>query len=151
MRTALEREVTERYHETFGSQPTAVETRSDVRYAGQSHELEIAADAGWDRLRVAFETAHHRRFGFDRPGERIELVNLRSVATGVAPMTWSDLPPVSTEGPARGRDGIWERASLPAGFALRGPAMVVEANSAVLLEAGDELVVLTDGTLEIGL
>ncbi len=151
LRAALEREVAERYHDTFGSEPATVETRSDVRYVGQSHELEVAADAGWDRLRIEFETAHRRRFGFDRPGEPFELVNLRSVATGVAPMTWSDLPSLSTEGPARGRDGVWERASLPSGFTLNGPAIVVEANSAVLLEAGDVLVVLDDGTLEIDL
>ena len=151
MRSALEAEVVLGSRDTFGSEPAAIETSADVRYVGQSHELEVPAGDGWERLRAAFEATHRRRFGFDRPGEPLELVNLRSVATGVPPMTWSDLPAASTEGPPSTRDGTWERSTLPAGFALSGPAIVVESNSAVRLEAGDELTVLDDGTLEIRL
>ncbi|MEX1343980.1 MAG: hydantoinase/oxoprolinase family protein [Candidatus Limnocylindrales bacterium] len=151
LRAELEGEVAAGYRATFGREAAAIETSADVRYRGQSHELEVAADAGWDRLRSEFEAAHRRRFGFHRPGEPLELVNLRAVATGVAPMTWSDLPSVSTDGRPRGRDGVWERETLPAGHALSGPAIVIERNSAVLLQAGDELRVLDDGTLEIDL
>jgi N-methylhydantoinase A len=151
MRAELEREVAEDHRATFGHVAASITSTADVRYVGQSHELEVPAEGDWDRLRVEFETAHRQRFGFDRPTEPFELVNLRSVATGAAPMSWSDLPSRSTEGSASRRDDVWERDSLPAGFAIRGPAVVVERDSAVLLEAGDELVVLDDGTLEIDL
>ena len=138
-----------RYRETFGHEPSVVTTGADVRYVGQSHELEVPTDAGWAELRVAFEERHRGHFGFERVGEPIELVNLRSVATGRAPMAWSDLPPVGGGREPQGRDGVWRRETLPVGFTLRGPAIVVEANSAVLLEPDDRLTVLEDGTLEI--
>jgi len=148
-RRQLETEVAGSYRDTFGRDPVRVRTGADVRYAGQSHELEVPLEAGWSELRTAFEVAHARRYGFGRAGEPIELVNLRSVASGEAPMTWADLPPVGGERSAHGRGGVWQRETLPAGFELEGPALVVEANSAVLLEAGDRLAVLDDGTLEI--
>jgi N-methylhydantoinase A len=149
VRGRLETEAADRYGETFGRDPVAVRTGADVRYLGQSHELEVPLEAGWTELRAAFEARHQQRFGFGRAGEPIELVNLRSVATGESPMTWADLPPVGQRRAAGGKDGIWQRGTLPAGFELDGPALVVEADSAVLLEAGDRLTVLDDGTLEI--
>jgi N-methylhydantoinase A/oxoprolinase/acetone carboxylase beta subunit len=48
-----------------------------------------------------------------------------------------------------GRDGVWERATLPAGFELAGPVAVVEESSAVVVESGQRLAVLDDGSLEI--
>jgi N-methylhydantoinase A len=149
LRSALEDGVRRDHGNTFGGAPTAVQTSADVRYVGQSHELGVPAAAGWSELRSDFEAAHRLRFGFDRPGEPIELVNLRSVATGTAPMRWSDLPARPTDREAQGHDGIWRRETLPAGFSVAGPGVVVEMDSTVLLEAGDRLTVLADGTLEI--
>jgi len=148
-RRALEASVRKRYDDTFGHPPAAVRTGADVRYVGQSHELEVPLENGWAELRRAFEERHHQHFGFDRAGEPIELVNLRSVATGEAPVAWTDLPLVGEDRTPQGRDGVWQRENLPAGFSLHGPALVVEANSAVLLEEDARLVVLADGTLEI--
>lgn len=139
----------DRFTTMFGSSPISMTVSADIRYVGQSHELEVPAAATWSALADRFHDAHRTRFGFDRPDETIELVNVRATATGRPPLTWGDLPgipsgvaPVSTE-------GVWERGSLPGGFSLVGPAVVVEDNAAVLLEAGDELAVLSDGTLTI--
>jgi N-methylhydantoinase A/oxoprolinase/acetone carboxylase beta subunit len=44
---------------------------------------------------------------------------------------------------------VWSRADLPAGFEARGPAVIVEPDSAVWLEPDDAMVVHADGTLEI--
>ena len=151
LRGQLEAELAEGYRDTFGHEPLEVYTTAAVRYSGQSHELEVRSQAGWAELRVAFEAAHRRHFGFGRPGEPMELVNLRSVATGEAPMTWSDLPLRRRDGQPRHRDRVWQRESLSAGFIVEGPALVVETNSAVLLEDGDRLTILDDGTLEIRL
>ena len=145
----LETEVATTHRDTFDSTPTRTHTTADVRYVGQSHELEVLVKSGWTELRAAFEGAHLQRFGFIRPGEPIELVNLRSVATGEAPMTWADLSPIGEDRVGDGREGVWLRENLPAGFGLDGPAVIVEPDSVILLEAGDRLSVLVDGTLEI--
>lgn len=147
--SSVESEARERFLETFSDHPVSAAATADVRYVGQSHELEIRADRVWDRLRGRFEDAHQEAFGFRRDGEPIELVNLRGVAHGEAPVTWNDLPALRPDSEPVGEGGIWDRSTLPPGFAINGPGVVVETNSAVLLELGDSLVVLDDGTLEI--
>jgi N-methylhydantoinase A len=128
-----------------------------VRYLGQSHELTVHADADWSHLRSRFEEAHRSHFGFDRPGEPIELVDIRGEVTGTPSMKWGDLPrhddgsipePISTTPDGR---LVWGRAQLPAGFETDGPAPIVERDSVTLLEAGNRMVVHDDGTLEISL
>jgi hypothetical protein len=44
---------------------------------------------------------------------------------------------------------VWQRDTLPAGFEMTGPGVIVEENSAVLIQHDDRLVVLEDGSLEI--
>ncbi len=122
---------------------------ADMRYVGQSHELEVTARSSWEEVTRRFHSTHSERFGFDRPEEAVEVVNLRAVATGKPPITWSDLPPAPGDTTPTGTDGVWERETLPAGFETPGPGVVVEENSATLLEDGNQLQVLEDGTLEI--
>jgi N-methylhydantoinase A len=143
-------EATDRFVSMFDRSPEDVVLGVDARYRGQSHELEVAVDQpDWAALTTSFHRAHLERFGFERPGEEVEIVNVRAVATGVAPITWDDLPSIPEEGSAVASDGVWKRGSLPAGFSVDGPAVVVEDNSATLLEHGDHLEVLSDGTLRI--
>ncbi len=144
-----------------GGEPDETLAIGEVRYVGQSHELAVPLAARWDLLREAFEAEHQARFGFARADESIELVNVSAVASGRAPLTWSDLPtPVSTPGRAPGRsmatvDGrtvdvaLWERRAMAAGFEIEGPAIIVEDDSAIWLEPGDHLDVHNDGALEI--
>jgi N-methylhydantoinase A len=143
-------EATDRFVSMFDRSPEDVVLGVDARYRGQSHELEVAVDQpDWAALTTSFHRTHLERFGFERPGEEVEIVNVRAVATGVAPITWDDLPSIPEEGSAVASDGVWKRGSLPAGFSVDGPAVVVEDNSATLLEQGDHLEVLSDGTLRI--
>jgi N-methylhydantoinase A len=151
LRRGLESAVEDRFRSLFEEAPASVRTTADGRYVGQSHELEVPAQEGWSEVRAAFESSHRQRFGFDRPDEPVELVNLRAVATGTPPLTWADLPTAAASLSPRRRDGVWERSTLPRGFVLEGPGVVVEANSAILLESGDRLTVLDDGTLELAL
>lgn len=139
----------ERFSSMFGRLPEATTVTADVRYVGQSHELEVAATTDWAELASRFHEAHRDRFGFDRPDEQVELVNVRSVAMGPPPITWADLPTFSKPSKPIGGDGVWERQSLPPGFETIGPAVIVEDNSATLLEGDDRLTVLEDGSLEI--
>jgi N-methylhydantoinase A len=137
------------FEKMFGRSPSRVTITADMRYRGQSHELEVPAGADWSTLAQRFHDAHRERFGFDRPGEQVEVVNVRATATGEPPLSWGDLPSIESGSEPGDADGVWQRQSLPAGFALDGPAVVVEDNSATLLEEGDQMTVLADGTLEI--
>ena len=142
-------EVGAEHEEVFGVPPEAIVLSFDMRYVGQSHELEIPGDGEWDQLRTKFDATHATRFGFDRPGEAVEVVNIRATSNGSAPLRWSDLPRLSTIGTPSDREGVWDRGTLPARFEIEGPAIITEANSATLLNEGDRMTVLDDGALEI--
>lgn len=146
-RTVME-EARERYAAMFAREPESVTAHADMRYVGQSHELEVTWDGDWDVIKDRFHGAHQDRFGFRRTGEPVELVNLRAVAEGRPPITWDDLPPAPSTDPV-GDDGVWRRSTLPPGFVIEGPGVVVEENSATLVEEGDRLTVLGDGTLQL--
>lgn len=145
----LEDEATSRYVDIFGTEAVTIETTADMRYVGQSHELEVPVATRWDAVRAGFESAHQQMFGFNRPGETVEVVNVRSVASGTPPLTWQGLPLVSADLTPTGEGGVWQRSSLPGGFEITGPARIVEENSVVLLDDGDRMRVLADGALEI--
>jgi N-methylhydantoinase A len=142
-------EASRRFAGMFGHTPSRVTITADMRYRGQSHELEVPADVDWPTLARRFHATHRDRFGFDRPGEQVEVVNVRATATGQPPLTWGDLPAAESAGEPIGAGDVWQRHSLPAGFGLDGPAVVVEENSATLLEEDDHMTVLDDGTLVI--
>ena len=138
-----------RYASTFEVDPIAVERSCDVRYVGQSYELEVDGDGDWNEIRDRFQSAHLSRYGFQRLDEPIEVVNVRAAATGQAPLSWADLPSSKPDTEPVFRDGAWVRETLPAGFSVEGPTLVVESNSVVVVGQGDRLSVLEDGTLQI--
>jgi N-methylhydantoinase A len=134
-----------------GKKPDHEVARADVRYVGQSHELTVELGDDWRRLRIGFEDLHQARFGFTRPNEPIELVNVRAEVTGAAPITWEHLQRVTPRGPRRkSGTSVISRQALAPGDQLEGPAVVIEEDSAVWLEPEDALSVHDDGTLEIG-
>lgn len=138
----------EAFRSMFGMIQTSLSVSVDVRYRGQSHELEVPGGS-WEEIRASIEKAHRQRFGFARPNEPVEAVNVRAAAVGEAPVKWSDLPAADRERTPVRRDGVWVRGSLPAGWELAGPALVADANSSVLLTEGDQMRVADDGTLVI--
>ncbi|MFV1962525.1 MAG: hydantoinase/oxoprolinase family protein, partial [Acidimicrobiia bacterium] len=145
----LSTEASARFIDVFGNEELSTRVTSDVRYVGQSHELEVEADESWQTVRDRFESTHLQMFGFTRPGQAIEVVNVRATANGEAPLGWDDLPGISSDVEPIVRDGVWARHSLPPGFVIEGPATITETNSCVLIQEGNRLEVLGDGTLEI--
>lgn len=145
----LTAEATARFAGVFGFEQMSTHVSSDVRYAGQSHELEVEADELWPIVRDRFESTHLQMFGFNRPGEVVELVNLRVTANGEPPLSWEDVPGPGADLPPVAREDVWDRQTLPPGFVIEGPAIITETNSAVLIQGEDRLEVLGDGTLEI--
>ena len=158
---AIEAEARDTYSMDHGSPGVGSVVRGEVRYVGQSHELDVPLTTSWAETRRTFEREHLARFGFTRETQPIELVNVKAVVAGEAPLRWSDLPslpardrPVAT--PSLTRLGsrtievdVWNRSELSPEFETNGPAIIVEADSAVWLEPEDTMVVHQDGTLEI--
>ncbi len=134
---------------------TAVEERRwlDMRYVGQNHELRVAvepgplADGDVARLVITFHAAHRRLHGYDAPEAVVQIVNVR-VALRVPP---APLPPAapaprrSAPRPMETREVLFEdvgrrlacpvywRDDLPPGFELRGPALVEQMDSTLVL------------------
>ena len=104
-----------------------IEVHYDLRYRGQSFELEVTAgpDAGAPELRRLFEDEHERRYGYRDPEGPLELVNARVSAI-------QERPAAAAVGAAPG--GL-ERGTRVAVFdgsvlettVLRGPAVPGES------------------------
>ena len=124
---------------------------ADLRYVGQSHELnvDIASpeafdDAGAEALASSFHEAHAARFGHAAPEGALELIALR--ARSLAPPERIDL---SCAGPGEGleeREGeVWfdrlgprrarivDRGRIGRGGQLVGPLVIVGTESTVLI------------------
>jgi N-methylhydantoinase A/oxoprolinase/acetone carboxylase beta subunit len=84
----------------------------DCRYAGQSHELAVAAID-------EFGPEHRRRNGFARPGTPVEVVALRASARLASPVDLADLPDPG------GRCGV-----------VTGPAVIAEADCTIWVADG---------------
>jgi N-methylhydantoinase A len=139
----------------------------EMRYLGQNYELElpIALDAlddgAADRLWDQFHEAHRARFGFNIPGEIIEIVNYS--ATVVSRTEKPEFHRLAAAGgPPQpvGRRAvrfvdstcdtpIFDRASLAAGHVITGPAIVEEAASVTVLGPQHRLIVDDYGNLMI--
>ena len=138
-------------HERRG---VTLERWCQARYAGQSHELEIA----WSADVVArFHAAHASRFGFAEPGAQVEIVTLEVRGTRPAdPVPAARHRPAAprTRAIARVRDGgawhraaVVQRATLARGERLRGPAIVTDDGATLWIAPGWTAVVHTSEAL----
>jgi N-methylhydantoinase A len=149
----------EQYEEAglAGTEPV-FETAVEMRYYGQSFELTIPAPKGrlsaqWlEKLVTDFHTAHEQAYGFKVPGEPVELVNLRLTTVGriarpkmrrlelmgddPAPACKGERPVYFAERGGFTGTPVYDRAKLPAGCALEGPAIIEEKDSTTVLHPG---------------
>lgn len=124
---------------------------ADMRYAGQSFEIETALEPEWltapARIAAAFHETHQRIYDFNDPEGRIEIVNMRLSAVGAGPKP--DFPEVSdTPAPARAarqvpvhlggwRDvALYDRAQLSGGAVFDGPAIVAQEDTTFAIPVG---------------
>jgi N-methylhydantoinase A/oxoprolinase/acetone carboxylase beta subunit len=138
---------------------------ADVCYVGQAYHLEIplrpeAADPV-ETLYRDFLAAHDRVYGHSTEGPA-RIVNLRSIHRSTV-----DRPPATAAGsagdntPKGTRDiltadsgrfipaRVYDRATLAAGFEVRGPAIVEQPDTTTLIEPGWRATVAADGALLI--
>lgn len=158
LRTALTglRETAERWlrvEQRFAG--AAISTMSaDMRYHGQSFEIEVALQADWiesgtlGALRDAFHAAHHALYDFNDPSGEVEIVNLRLVIAGANPR-----PILQEEARVCGQptpdrqievwlDGafrqvpLYDRAALRHGHVFQGPAVVSQEDATLCIPPG---------------
>jgi N-methylhydantoinase A len=164
---ALEREAVETL-ERDGIEASRIRIvrEADVRYAGQSMEVRVPAPTGavdasfLARLIDAFNAAHLRTFGYNYAGQqKIELVNFCVSGFGVIErpgmpkLEATTVNPESTGvrpvyfGGSFLSTPIYDRASLPPGYRLTGPAIVEEFGSTTVVFPGQHLEVDPHGIL----
>jgi N-methylhydantoinase A len=141
----------------------------DLRYRGQSHELQVTlpggtlSDADLARARTQFEEAHQRAYGYVAPDDPIELVNIRLTAIGKLPeLTRKTVEPGSgdSSGALRSERKIWlkdsareencpvyDRYLLRSGDRLAGPALIEEMDSCTVVLPGFQATVDQHGNL----
>lgn len=134
--------------------PAAIELLAEMRYQGQSFELESAIEPGWiergefDRVREAFHRQHEAVYAFADREQPVQLVNLRLVIAGATappdfppePLVKGDPVPekyveVFHDG-ARRRMPLYLRDSLHHGHAFAGPAVVAQEDATTCIPAG---------------
>jgi N-methylhydantoinase A/oxoprolinase/acetone carboxylase beta subunit len=112
--------------------------RVDMRYRGQSYELEVPLTRDFTEQ---FHAAHRRTFGHCAPGADVEVVNIRLRAS--APQASVPIPRIRGAGRAPAAISrasvmvsarpvptpVYDRDALGAGACIRGPAIVVELSS----------------------
>jgi N-methylhydantoinase A/oxoprolinase/acetone carboxylase beta subunit len=119
----------------------AIERTADLRYRGQSYELNVP----WQRASAHFHREHHKLYGYSHPGRKVEVVTIRVRVRAITPAL---LPPVSLSkkrqepelrrvwtGGAWRRVPVWWRAQLNRA-SRPGPALVRDYGSTSLVPAG---------------
>jgi N-methylhydantoinase A len=138
---------------------------ADCRYVGQGYELRVSLPAErldaelWRRFQTDFHRLHEEEYGHAFPGNPIELVNIRVVASGTMPRmprlpvpdatdiqaAILDRAPVhfqSDNGIEAVESTFYERSRLPLGARLDGPAVLVQADSTLVIPPGARAEVL---------
>ncbi len=130
----------------FPSGKIAVERQLEVRYAGQSYELNVPFSP---RFPIEFEQLHKKTYGYSHGHKPLEVVNLRLRLTVPTPKSRSPrrASPVShphTEAAILKEKNVWlgsrfhrtplyDRDRLGIGARLKGSAVIVEYSSTTII------------------
>jgi N-methylhydantoinase A len=144
--------------EAGASGTIAVARTADMRYVGQGYELAVPIPDGpidgrtADALRSAFDRVYAHRYGYSDAKAAVELVTVGVTVSGAGPEV--RLPEQHAgprdAGQARKRDRpayfaetggyvqcpVYDRARLPVGATIAGPAIVEEPESTTVLPPG---------------
>ena len=140
---------------------------ADMRYVGQAYELEVPISAPVTPERVpeivaAFHAVHERVYGYARTQQPVEFVNFRAVHTYPLPRPALTPAARSIGSLADARLGerrayfesfvptaIYERARLPLGARLAGPAIVEQSDTTTVIPPGVTALVDDAGNLRL--
>jgi len=140
---------------------------ADMRYVGQAYELEVPITVPVGRERMpevlaAFHAVHERVYGYARTQQPAEFVNFRAVHTYPLPRPVVAPAARATGSLADARLGarpayfgafvptaIYERARLPLGARLAGPAIVEQSDTTTVIPPGVTALVDNVGNLRL--
>ncbi|MCC6717472.1 MAG: hydantoinase/oxoprolinase family protein [Acetobacteraceae bacterium] len=153
---------------SFGA-PTTQSRIAFMRYVGQGHEIPVAlparrlTPADVPAIRAAYETEYSRFYDRPVPGSDVEIMSYAVVVATVA-----DRPPAAAMAPQRSvpiaartqrvRDSVsgdvlnWavhDRAALPPGAAIAGPAIIAEDETSTLVGPGWTAAITGLGYIEL--
>ena len=131
--------------EGFEREAIVVQRSVDVRYPGQSFELNVAFE---NNFKASFHAAHLQQYGYSSPDLPVEIVTLRVSGSGqfpaidfVSQKLEAETPPkeallqekrIHLEG-ASGPTRFYTRKKLRPGNRIDGPAIVLEYSSTLLI------------------
>ncbi len=142
---------------------------ADMRYVGQAYELEVPVTVPLAPGRIAeavrgFHETHERVYGYARTDQPVELVNYRTVHRYPLPSLKLRPPARSEGGVGAARVGerrayfapggfvatsVYDRARLPLGSRVPGPAIVEQADTTTVIPPGYAAAVDPAGNLRI--
>ena len=139
----------------FGA-PTATTRTGFMRYVGQGHEIPVRLEDGPldpGVMRIAFDTAYARFYDRPVPGSDVEVMSY-AVTVATETVVYADPPPPlrpasktrpvelprsqPVRNPVSGEVTAWpvhDRAALPPGTTVRGPAIIAEDETSTLVGA----------------
>jgi N-methylhydantoinase A len=135
---------------------------ADARYDGQNHEVQVDLPQGPETDFAAFMTgfraSHRQEYGYDIDGRPVEIVNLRLSVRGASALKPESAHKADAGEPSLGTrqvyfDGGWfetalyERARLPIGVTIAGPAIIQEMSSTTIIEPGFTARIDSAGTM----
>jgi N-methylhydantoinase A len=164
---ALERHIAALYAQEEVTTGVQLERTADLRYYGQEHTLTVPVEKGPLTAREVhtigstFNQFHEREYGF-RLESLVELVNLR--VCGVATVRKPGPEPAKSAAPSarelqgadrmvfwgnagRVRTAVYRRDLLPAGAHFRGPAIIEEPTTTIVIPSSFTAVVHETGNL----
>ena len=152
----MEAEIRDRLErEGLSDERVSVDRELKMRYAGQWRSLEVPCARpleSVDRARETFNREHERVYAYSDPEQPVEIYGLRVTGTGVmeTPAFHEIEGDEGVEGALKDeRDAyfgatdafvtvdVYERESLGPGAEIRGPAIVEQMDSTVVLHPGD--------------
>jgi len=163
----LERQILALYAQEGVTSGVQLERTADLRYYGQEHTLTVPVGTGRlteeevHTIGSTFNQFHDREYGF-RLESPVELVNLR--ACGVAVVRKPGPEPAKSAAPStrelqgadrmvfwgnagRLRTAVYRRDLLPAGAHFRGPAIIEEPTTTIVIPSSFTAVVHETGNL----
>ncbi|HYI40509.1 MAG TPA: hydantoinase B/oxoprolinase family protein [Allosphingosinicella sp.] len=138
-----------------GVEAVELKRRAALRYEGSDSALEVEA-GGFDEMRAAFEEAHRTRFGFVSPETAVvvETAVVEALAspspdgegdhpkggggvngTGLRQLPLHQASPGPPPQAAPG-EAIYDRAHLPPGTIIPGPALITDPSATTAIEPG---------------
>ena len=134
--------------------PYVLQPAADMRYQGQSFEIEVPlqldwiAAGDWQLIAAAFHAQHDRLYGHSSAAAPISLVSLRMVVVGTSPQPQFPAQPRRSGSPAPAKqievylDGAWctvplyRRADLEHGHRLGSPCVVAQEDTTICVPEG---------------